>query len=48
MKILEALVQALKEAAKFNRSVQAQPEAVLWTDADRQWQPVGDALSAAG
>ena len=48
MKILEAVGLALKEAAKFNRSVQAQPEAVLWTDADRQWQPVVGALSAAG
>jgi hypothetical protein len=48
MNILEALVQALKEAAKFNRSVQAQPEAVLWTDAERQWQLAVSALSAVG
>lgn len=48
MKILEAVGFALKDAAKFNRSVQAQPEAVLWTDADRQWQSVVGALSVAG
>jgi hypothetical protein len=48
MKILEAVGLALKEAAKFNRSVQAQPKAVLWTDADGQWQPVVGAFSAAG
>lgn len=48
MKLLDAVGQALKEAARFNRSVQTPPDVVLWTDADRQWQPVIDVLSAAG
>ncbi|MCK2088038.1 hypothetical protein MXC99_07590 [Thauera aromatica] len=48
MNILKALAQALKEAGRFNKSVQAQPEAILWTDAEHQWVPVVKALRASG
>lgn len=40
MKLLEAIAQALQGAARYNKSVQARPEAILWTDAERQWEPV--------
>lgn len=48
MTLIEVLARALKEAGKFNRAVEAQPEAVLWTDADRQWVNVVKALRASG
>lgn len=48
MNLREAVSRALKEAGKFNRSVQAQPEAILWTDAECQWEPVVKALQASG
>lgn len=48
MNVLQAVAQALKEAGKFNRSVQTPPETILWTDAERQWAPVAVALRAAG
>lgn len=34
----EALVDCLRDAGKFNKGVQAKPAAVLWTDAERQWE----------
>ena len=48
MTLIEVFARALKEAGKFNRAVQAQPEAILWTDAERQWVPVVKALRASG
>lgn len=48
MTLIEVLARALKEVGKFNRAVQAQPEAILWTDAERQWVPVVRALRASG
>ncbi|MCG9093547.1 BREX-1 system phosphatase PglZ type B [Laribacter hongkongensis] len=38
--VLSALTDALTEAAKVNRSAQARPAAILWTDIDSQWEPV--------
>lgn len=48
MKLLDALVRTLKEAGRFNKSVQAQPGAILWTDAEGQWKPAIGKLQAAG
>lgn len=48
MTLIEVLARALKEAGKFNRAVEAQPEAVLWTDAERQWVKVVKALRTSG
>ena len=48
MTLIEVFARALKEAGKFNRAVQAQPEAILWTDAERQWVPVVKVLRASG
>ena len=38
--VIEALVQSLEAAAKFNSNDVVQPCAVLWTDHDAQWQPL--------
>lgn len=40
MTLKDALISALRAAGKFNRSAQTQPAAVLWTDAERQWESV--------
>ncbi len=40
MTFIEALVEAAKTAAVYNRDDQTQPCAVLWPDADRQWEPM--------
>lgn len=46
--LFNALQLALAEAAKFNKSVQDGPVAILWTDAERQWASVVSRLRAAG
>lgn len=46
--LFNALQQALADAAKFNKSVQDGPVAILWTDAERQWASVVSRLRAAG
>ena len=38
--VIEALIQSLEAAAKFNSNDVVQPCAVLWTDHDAQWQPL--------
>ncbi|WP_407278219.1 BREX-1 system phosphatase PglZ type B [Aromatoleum evansii] len=48
MNLLEAVVQALRETGKVNKAIQSQPEAILWTDAERQWGAVVQALGASG
>lgn len=37
---LEALVAALHRAGSYNRNDQVAPAAVLWTDRERQWEPL--------
>ena len=37
---LDALVEALKRAAAYNKNDQMAPAAVLWTDKERQWEPL--------
>ena len=46
--LFNALQLALAEAAKFNKSVQEGPAAILWSDAERQWASVVSRLRAAG
>ncbi len=46
--LLAALAKALSDAAKVNQSVQAAPTAVLWTDAEQQWQPIIQKLRQTG
>lgn len=38
--LLNALVTALLAAAAYNRNDQAPPVAVLWTDKEREWEPL--------
>ncbi|MBW2327424.1 MAG: BREX-1 system phosphatase PglZ type B, partial [Deltaproteobacteria bacterium] len=37
---LEAVKDSLTAAARFNRSDMVAPAAILWTDADSQWEPL--------
>ena len=38
--VIEALVESLEAAAKYNPNDVVHPYAVLWTDHDAQWQPI--------
>ena len=38
--VLFELVRALTRAGEFNAQDQAPPNAILWTDKDRQWEPL--------
>lgn len=38
MKPMERLVEAIRQAASYNKQTQAPPAAVLWTDKESQWQ----------
>jgi hypothetical protein len=38
--IIDSLVNAIREAKKYNSNTQIAPAAVLWTDKDRQWEAV--------
>ena len=38
--VIEALRNSLTAAARFNRSDMVAPVAILWTDADSQWEPL--------
>ena len=40
MTFLDALVSAIKKAADYNSDDQAAPTAVLWPDAELQWEPL--------
>ncbi len=37
---LDALVEAIKRAGRYNKNDQVPPVVVLWTDKDRQWEPL--------
>lgn len=42
--LLEAVRQSLAQAARYNPGDVVAPAAVLWTDADSQWQPIIEQL----
>ena len=42
--ILDALVEALGRGAQYNRNDQVAPAVILWTDKDRQWEPLAPVL----
>ena len=46
--LLDAIALKLSEAARVNHAVQAKPSAVLWPDAERQWEKVVPALRERG
>jgi len=37
---LDALVEAIQRAGRYNKNDQVPPVVVLWTDKDRQWEPL--------
>jgi len=37
---IDALVDALRSAATYNKQDQTPPAAVLWPDGERQWEPL--------
>lgn len=43
---LQALAQALRRAARFNRDAECAPHCILWPDKEGQWGPVIAALQA--
>ena len=45
--LLQHLVQAIRRAGVYNRSVQGRPKVILWTDRDSQWLGLMPALSHA-
>jgi len=38
--VFDALLRALEKAAEYNRNDQVAPAAILWTDKDREWEPL--------
>lgn len=40
MKVIDYLIQALRDSAVFNPEVQVAPSCILWPDKDRQWEAV--------
>jgi hypothetical protein len=44
--VFDAIVASLEKAAAYNPNDQAAPAVVLWTDHDRQWEPLTARISA--
>jgi len=40
MLVIDSLINSIKEAKKYNSNIQIAPAALLWTDKERQWEPV--------
>lgn len=40
MRVIEKIIQALKDAAVYNPEVQVAPICILWPDRDRQWEAI--------
>ncbi len=38
--VINQWVQAVRQSSVFNPNTQVEPTVVLWTDKERQWQPV--------
>ena len=45
--VLDAVLNSLRRASRYNRSDQESPAVVLWTDKDRQWEPLLPRLRAS-
>src|SRR6266436_9014779 len=45
--VLFELLRALKHAGEYNAQDQSAPAAILWTDKDRQWEPLTPRLREA-
>lgn len=46
MKVIDALLKAVRDAATFNPDIQVAPAGILWPDRDRQWEAVIPVLQA--
>src|SRR3989339_812016 len=46
MRMMEHLLNAVREAAVFNPEVQMAPACILWPDRDRQWEAIIPLLQA--
>jgi hypothetical protein len=40
MTVLDALIQSRSRAAEYNRDDQVPPAVILWSDKERQWEPL--------
>lgn len=38
--VFDALLEAVRQATDYNRNDQVAPAAILWTDKDREWEPL--------
>ncbi|HBC00735.1 MAG TPA: BREX-1 system phosphatase PglZ type B [Pseudomonas sp.] len=47
-RLIESLASALQRSASYNKGVQVESAAILWTDGDGQWQPVIGQLRKLG
>jgi hypothetical protein len=45
--VLDTVLNSLRRASRYNRSDQEAPAVVLWTDKDRQWEPLLPRLRAS-
>ena len=43
----EALLQSLERAGNYNPVDQSRPTVILWTDKERQWEPLAERLRQA-
>ena len=46
MTVFDALIESLLHAARFNPEDQVAPTVILWTDSERQWEPLVARLQA--
>lgn len=42
--VFDAIIASLAKASDYNRNDMVAPAVVLWTDNDRQWEPLADRL----
>ena len=47
MRVIEHLVQAIRNTAQYNPAAQAAPFCILWPDKERQWEKIITVLQAA-
>ena len=45
--VLDSLVAALEKAGEYNAQDQTPPAVILWTDKERQWEPLAPRLREA-
>ncbi len=43
--VFDAILASLAKASDYNRNDMVAPAVVLWTDKDRQWEPLADRVN---